>query len=244
MKRSAAKKTAKERPLRRDAEANRQRILQAAAAVFSERGLEVTLDDVAHRAGVGVGTVYRRFPNKEALAEALFLEKLNAVADLADEAVANPDPWEALATFLERATELVSSDRGFRQIVMFAPYGKAQVDRALARLQPVVTTMLERAQQAGVVRADLDAADIPLIEFMLTTAAEYAWHVRPGVWRRYLVLVLDGLRPVRTVPTALPEPALTAAEMQQARQTPGAPLGLPARTAALAADRRGLAGTA
>jgi len=242
MSTSTGGQTPKGRALRRDAEANRQRVLRAAAEVFSERGLEVTLDDVAHRAGVGVGTVYRRFPNKEALAEALFVEKLQAVADLAEDAMTNPDPWEALAGFIERATELVSADRGLRQIVMFASYGKDQVDRALARLQPVVTKMVERAQREGAVRADLRAADIPLIEFMLTTAAEYAWHVRRDVWRRYLVLLLDGLRPARSAPTALPEPALSGAEIRQARESPGAPQGIPARSFASAAGRHGLGG--
>src|SRR6266566_2146364 len=72
------------RPLRRDAERNRQRILRAAAEVFTERGLQATLDDVARRAGVGVGTVYRRFPDKEALVEALFTERLDALAGFAE----------------------------------------------------------------------------------------------------------------------------------------------------------------
>jgi len=234
---------APERPLRRDAEINRQRILRAAAEVFGERGLDVTLDDVAHCAGVGVGTVYRRFPNKEALAEALFVEKLEEVAALAEEALANPNSWEALAGFLERATEIVSADRGLRQIVMVATYGKDQVDRALARLQPVVAKLVERAQREGVVRADLEPADVPLIEFMLAVPREYAWYVRPGVWRRYLVLVLDGLRPARSGPTPLPEPALSGAEMQRARQSSARPLSSSPPVASSGGASRGRRGT-
>jgi AcrR family transcriptional regulator len=228
-----------QRKLRRDAELNRQRILRAAAEVFTERGLDVTLDDVAHRAGVGVGTVYRRFPTKQALAEALFVDKLDAVAAIAEEAMANPDSWEALAGFLERATELVAADRGLRQILMSATYATERIDQARARLQKVGTRLVERAQQDRVVRADLQPSDMPLIEFMLATASDYAWHVRPGIWRRYLTLILDGLRPARQGTTALPEPALTGPEMQRAHQ---AEARSPARAARSAAAHRGQLG--
>jgi hypothetical protein len=85
---------------------------------------------------------------------------------------------------------------------------------------PLAAKLIDRAQRDGVARADLQPSDLPLIEFMLTATAEYAWNVRPGVWRRYLALVLDGLRPTRSAPTPLPEPALSPAEMQQAHQLP------------------------
>ena len=93
------------RPLRRDAELNRQRILRAAAEIFTEQGLQATLDDVARRAGVGVGTVYRRFPDKETLADALFTERLDALVALAEDALADPDEWGSLVSFLERARD-------------------------------------------------------------------------------------------------------------------------------------------
>lgn len=222
MSTAAAGRHPHERPLRRDAELNRQRILRAAAEVFGERGLDVTLDDIAHHAGVGVGTVYRRFPNKEALAGALFVDKLNAVAALAEQAMAKPDPWDALAGFLEEATQVISADRGLRQMTMYAIYANEEADRALGRLQRAATRLVERARAGGAVRADLQPADLPLIEFMLATAAEYASNVRPEVWRRYLELVLDGLRPARSAPTPLPEPALSKGEMQKARRSAGA----------------------
>ena len=90
------------RPLRRDAARNRERILAAAAELFTERGLQVTLDEVARRAGVGVGTVYRRFPDKEALTDALFEERITALVDLAQQALADPDEWAGLVSFLEQ----------------------------------------------------------------------------------------------------------------------------------------------
>src|SRR5215475_1323676 len=89
------------RPLRRDAERNRQLILRAASEVFTSRGLQASLDDVAQHAGVGVGTVYRRFPDKESLVEALFEERIQAIAALAEKALAEPDSWAAVVGFLE-----------------------------------------------------------------------------------------------------------------------------------------------
>jgi AcrR family transcriptional regulator len=207
------------RPLRRDAERNRLRILQAAAEVFTEQGLRATLDDVADRAGVGVGTVYRRFPDKEALVEALFTDRLDSLVGFAEQALADPDPWTGLAGFLERAATLIAGDRGLRQILMYVTYGRDRADQARTRMLPVVSAMVERAQAAGQVRADLRPADIPLTLFMLGAAAEYALQVRPEIWRRYLALIFDSLRPDRAGTTELPEPALSPDEMVQAMRT-------------------------
>jgi len=166
------------RPLRRDAEQNRQRILRAAAEVFTTRGLQATLDDVARQAGVGVGTVYRRFPDKESLVEALFEERLGQVAAIASKALAEPDSWTGLTGFLEQACELLSDDRGLREILMFATYGRDRVQAAKTRMQPLVTALVERAQRDGKLRADLRTTDVLFIEFMLTSAATYAEQVR------------------------------------------------------------------
>jgi AcrR family transcriptional regulator len=200
------------RPLRRDAERNRQRILAAVTEVFSSRGLQATLDDVAHQAGVGVGTVYRRFPDKESLVEELFGERTQSLV-LAEQALAAPDSWIGLVTMLERAAALLARDRGLREILLFATYGHDRVELARSRMQPVVTKVVERAQRDGKLRADLQPTDIPFIEFMLASAAEYAGAVRPEIWRRYLALIIDGLRPSRDGVSALPADALTAEEM-------------------------------
>jgi AcrR family transcriptional regulator len=201
------------RTLRKDAERNRQRILEAAAEVFTEHGFEATLDEVARHAGVGVGTVYRRFPDKESLIDALFEARLDRVVTLAQRAAEAPDSWAGLAGFLEGAAAELTRDRGLREIFMFATYGRDRVDLARSRMLPVVTRLVERAQQDGKLRADLRPTDIPLMEFMLGTAAEYAGDVRPGIWRRYLAILLDGLRPSREGTSPLPEEALSPAEM-------------------------------
>jgi AcrR family transcriptional regulator len=201
------------RVLRRDAERNRQRILEAAAEVFTERGLDATLDDVARHAGVGVGTVYRRFPDKASLADALFDERIDALVGLAEQAQDQPDAWAALVWFLERSTEMLAGDRGLRQILMFAAESHDRVACARARIRPAIGSLVKRAQADGQVRADLAATDIPIIEFMVAAVSEYTRHVRPALWRRFLPLMLDALRPARDTTTPLPEPEVSPDEM-------------------------------
>jgi len=205
--------------LRRDAERNRHRILQAAAEVFGERGLEATLNDVAHHAGVGVGTVYRRFPDKETLAEALFTERIDALIAIAEHGMSEPDPWTGLVLFFERIVAVLAEDRGLRQVLMSTGFGGARVTYARERLVPLVRSLFERAQAAGQLRADLRGADWPFIEFMLNAVVESSRHVRPELWRRYLTLVLDGMRAHRETPTTLPEPPLAPEEMTEATRS-------------------------
>ena len=183
------------RPLRRDAERNRLRILKAASEVFNERGLEVSLDEVARHAGVGVGTVYRRFRTKDDLIEALFMDRIEAVATLAEEAAEAADPWTGLVCFMVRAAGMLADDRGLRQMMMYASYGRDKAWYARQRNAPLVTALVKRAQAAGQLRADLEPTDIPFIVFLLTDAAQFARQASPEIWRRYLTLVLDGLRP-------------------------------------------------
>lgn len=207
------------RLLRADAERNRQRILAAAAELFTERGLEPSLDDVARHAGVGVGTVYRRFPDKASLADALFDERIDALVALAEQAQAEPDAWAALVSFLERSAEILVSNRGLRQILMFAAEGHDRGICARDRMRPAIESLIERAQADGQVRADLRPTDVPIIEFMVAAAAEYAWQVRPTVWRRYLALILDALRPASASGRPLPEPELSPDEMAEIVQS-------------------------
>src|SRR5437879_1533599 len=137
-----------ERPLRRDAERNRQRILDAARVVFAERGLSGSHDDIAHEAGVGVGTVYRRFPDKEQLIDALFEARVEEIADVARAAVETPDPWEALAGLLMRAQELQSEDRGLKEIVLGDARGAERAVAARSLIAPLVAEVLRRAKDA------------------------------------------------------------------------------------------------
>src|SRR4051794_2202370 len=143
------------KPLRADAERNRQRLLAAAAELFAERGVDVTLDDVAHRAGVGVGTAYRRFAHKEQLIDALFEDRIDAFAALAEEALAEPDPWTGFTMFLERAAERHAADRGLQQLMFSTAHGQERCAHARERIKPLVERIVARAQEDGSLRGDL-----------------------------------------------------------------------------------------
>ena len=186
------------RPLRADAARNRERILVAASKVFADRGLEATLDDVADHAGVGVATVYRRFPNKEALVEAIFEKAVDDMAELAVEAANARDSWTGLAWFLEHATQRQAENLGLRDVMLQSAYGRDRVARAKVRIIPLVARLVERAQGDGLVRPDFVAADIPVIECMLSSVSQFASDNAPDLWRRYLAMILDGIRTHRS----------------------------------------------
>jgi AcrR family transcriptional regulator len=182
-------------PLRADAERNRQRLLAAATELFATRGLDVTLDDIARHAGVGTGTAYRRFSNKGALIEALMVERIGELAAIANECLEEPDPWVGLTSYLERALELMASDRGLKDVLFGAGRGRERVLHARRAIGPPVTKLVRRAVAAGAVRTDMETSDVPLISFMLHTVVEFGRDVEPELYRRYLAIVLDGLRP-------------------------------------------------
>lgn len=201
------------RRLRRDAERNRQRLLVAARELFAARGLAVTLDDVAHHAGLGVGTVYRRFATKEALVEALFEEQLDAIAALAERATGCADAWEGLVGFLTGAAELHARDRGLREVLFAGGYDRDRVARIRDHLAEPVASLVARARAGGGLRPDISAEDVPIVQLMIGAVAEYAADVDPELWRRYLAVLLDGLRAGGGPPSELPRPALQHADL-------------------------------
>ena len=142
--------------LRKDAVENRERLLAAASDLFAERGLGVTLNDIAHGAGVGVGTAYRRFPNKEALIDALFEKRLQAVVDVAQNALDDPDAWNGLLTFLERALHMRHGDRGLDEIMNNRVLGEERVSQVRDRIAPIIAELVTKAKKQGVVRPDFD----------------------------------------------------------------------------------------
>jgi AcrR family transcriptional regulator len=196
--------------LRADAERNRRKLLDAAARVFTERGLDVTLDEIAREAGVGTGTAYRRFPNKGALIDALMVERIGALVEIAEDCLENePDPWLALRGYFERALDLQARDRGLKDILFSGAYASIAVAESRRRLAPVVGQLVQNAIEAGVVRDDLVPSDIALMNFMLNTVVDFGRSVQPELYRRYLGILLDGLRPSRDAPTPLPVGPLT-----------------------------------
>jgi AcrR family transcriptional regulator len=204
--------------LRADAERNRQRLLDAAREVFAQRGLDVTLDEIARHAGVGTGTAYRRFPNKDALIEALMVERIGDLQAIAQACLEEPDPWQGLAGYFERALELQAADRGLKEVLFSPGRGREGVARARGALAPVVGQIVQRAVDAGVVRSDLSTTDVPLITFMLNTLVDIGREVEPELYRRYLTIVLDGLRP-RDGAEPLPVDALDLPRFVEAMTT-------------------------
>jgi len=192
-----------QRPLRADAARNRARLLAAAHAVFAERGLDATMDEVARRAGVGVGTAYRRFRNRDDLIAALFEERLEEFMRILDDALADADPWRGLSGFLERSMEMQAEDRGFKELLLQSAEGRERMRRFRAQIRPLVEALLRRAQDAGELRADVDGRDVLLVSLMVGAVADFTYDIEPQLWRRSLTLLLDGLRTRRPDPSPL-----------------------------------------
>ncbi|NYF11152.1 AcrR family transcriptional regulator [Leifsonia sp. AK011] len=195
--------------VRKDAARNRARLLEAAREVFAERGLEATLDDVAGRAGVGIGTAYRHFANKQELAAEILIASSDRMVAEAQAALEAEDAWEALVGFFEGAIERMSQDRGLhdtlvqqRGPVTSSPFREALIE--------AIVELFERAQRAGVIRPDAVPTDVAPIFGMMGVAIDMASASSPDLWRRYLQLWFDGLRahdvePLSTPPLAIEE---------------------------------------
>jgi AcrR family transcriptional regulator len=188
------------RPLRADAVRNRAKIVEAAKAAFSERGLETQMEDIARRAGVGVGTLYRHFPTKDALVRALIVDKMERMAEHAKAAMKDDgDPWEAFAGVLRKGAEQTVRDRALAQVFSSQPqeaYRTALEDET--ELAARMAWLLRRAQDAGLARPDADPADIPIVMCGLGAVIHNERN-----WERYLALMLDGFR--NTTVERLPE---------------------------------------
>jgi AcrR family transcriptional regulator len=200
----------KPRALRRDAVQNRERLLAAARELFAEQGFEVTLDDIARHAGVGVGTAYRRFANKSELLDALFAEQTVELATAADAGLADPDPWHGLVSYLEKSLALQLRDKGLAQIVSGDRISVEQHDWNREVMAPKNRALVTRARDAGTLRDDVTGTDLTFIQVGLNAIMTRSRHAHPHLYRRYLYLMLDGLRAEPGNPTPLPVAALTS----------------------------------
>jgi AcrR family transcriptional regulator len=190
------------RPLRADAARNRALILEAARAAFADGGLDVGVEEIARRAGVGKGTLYRRFPTKEALVRAIFDDILDEFERLAMAARDDPDPGAAFAGFLAGAARMQASNQGFYDVVAQRLGASALTDQQRRRFIAAAALPLRRAQAEGRVRADLVPEDLQLMLRMLGATTRPAMDGRPmdDHWPRYLSLLLDALRPASATP--------------------------------------------
>lgn len=183
-----------QRALRKDAERNRQRVLDAARELFAEKGLEATLNDVARHANVGVGTVYRRFATKEELLDAVFEDGIDQVVALAESALEYEDSWDGFVWFVEHMCELTATDRGLREMVYSKAYGGCGVESSRLRLIPPISKLVERVRDDGHLRPDVEHTDMPVLGLLAGTVSEWSGHVEPELWRRYVALLLEGMR--------------------------------------------------
>jgi AcrR family transcriptional regulator len=208
------------RPLRADAERNRRRILDAAATVLAAEGLDAGVDVVARAAGVGVGTVYRRFPTKDDLLEAVVTDRIETLERRLAEVAAAADAWEAFAATAETLAGSIARDRGFFQVLQEARERMPDTtDRARRCTLDAVAPILRRAQDAGEVRADVEPIDVISLCSVAARLPHWRLEREPELWRRYLGVVLDGLRPAAARP--LPHPA-PSAEPQSGESTTSA----------------------
>lgn len=205
------------RPLRRDAEANRQHLLDAAGTLMAERGLGTPLEDIAAAAGVGIGTLYRRFPTRGDLVEALFQDRLAAyVADL-EAAVAMPDGWDALTWFLGRSAARQIADRALSELIEH-DLGPATLRELRERVLPLAEALVDHARAGGRLRSDFTVSDLAVVQHMLAGVGAVTSPVSDTAWRRYLTLLLDGMVTSRAEPTPGAEPALSMADLEKARE--------------------------
>lgn len=184
--------SATSRPLRRDAERNRERILCAARELFVEHGLGVGVDEIARRAGVGMGTLYRRFPNKDALVEETLAAAVVRVRDLAMSARETAPPGKALREFLVAS---ISDDACRWAFVSRRLWTGRTLSHVFDEVVPLLGMMFTDAQEAGLIRADAVLADLIVLLRALRVVLELTDAPTGQTWRRYIDLMLDSLRP-------------------------------------------------
>jgi AcrR family transcriptional regulator len=182
--------------LRADAERNREAIVGAAAALFGEQGTDAPLDEIARRAGVGIATLYRRFPTRDALVEAVLGERMRHYADRAEDAVelALTQPWEAFSGYLLSVLEEQARDVAFADALRAPLVGSRVFAEDHRRAYNALFTLIDRAVAGGAVRPELDHADVYLAILANEGVTRATRDVAPDAWRRLARTLLDGLR--------------------------------------------------
>jgi AcrR family transcriptional regulator len=199
---------------RRDVTRNRARLLAAADELIAARGEDATIESIARRAGLGVGTAYRHFASKQALLQALFATRIDRILELADEAARIEDAGAALEFFLREATAMQAGDRGLRDAISVSE-GFEALSGQRQRLAAAVNALVGRARAAGAVRPDFEGTDVPVIFTIVGAVADDSGG---DLWRRYLEMILDGIRPLtmprRPLPVDAPTPEQVTAIMR------------------------------
>lgn len=210
--------------LRADAATNRERILDAARRVFGRDGVSAPLSAVAAEAGVGIATLYRRFPERDLLVQEAFGDALAEFRRSHERALAADDPWEGFVALVTDLGEIEAHNRGFTHLVQsaIAPLRASGGERE--RGYEAVVEVVRRAQAAGAVRPELTPEDLPVVSFAIAGILEATRDDVPDAWRRHVALVLDGCRvagsdplPPATPPRLLQRAMIRAARRRQTR---------------------------
>jgi AcrR family transcriptional regulator len=199
--------------LRVDAERNRRHIVDAAREVFAERGLDVPLEAIAQRAGVGIATLYRRFPTREDLIAASFEHKMAEYAAAAEEALQAPDAWSGFCGYLERLCAMQAADRGLRDVLTLTFPTAKGLEAQRAQGYTSFVELVQRAQAGGMLRRDFVPEDLALLLMANAGVVQGTREAVPAAWQRFVALMIDACRADRAHP--LPQPP-TPAQMYRA----------------------------
>jgi AcrR family transcriptional regulator len=182
------------RQLRTDAERNRGRIIEAATGAFARHGLDVPLEVVADEAGVGIGTLYRRFSGREELIGACFERRLAEYAHAAEDALAEADGWTGFSQYVERICAMQAADRGLAGVLNRSLPNATSLEANRAHGYELSVRLIKRAQMEGSLRHDVVAEDLALLFMANAGVIEVTWGAAPDASRRFVAIFLDGLR--------------------------------------------------
>lgn len=192
------------RGLRADAERNRERVLQAAREVFAEQGLHASTNEVARRAGVGVATLFRRFPTRDDLVAAAFADKMTTYITAAEDALTDPDPWRGFCDYVERVCRMQAEDRGFADVLTMTFPSAKVLENQRNHSAELLAQLLEKAKAAGRLREDFTHQDVPLILMANAGVVTATRDAAPDAWRRLVGYLIQSFAAHNAQP--LPEP--------------------------------------
>lgn len=184
--------------LRVDAQRNRDRIVAAAQEVFAESGLNAALEVIARRAGVGIATLYRRFPTRPTLIAASFEKKMAEYAAAAEHALSNPDPWAGFCWLINKVCAMQADDAGLKDFVTMKFPTPSVVEDLRTRAHKSLEQLIQRAQRQGTLRADFAAADVPMLLCANAGIVSATREDAPDAWRRFTAYMIDACRADRT----------------------------------------------
>jgi AcrR family transcriptional regulator len=197
---------------RSHARRNHEALVLAAREVFAERGVDASLEEIARRAGVGVGTLYRHFAHRDALVEAVFERRIGEFVAIAEAAAEQPDGWLALVGLLEECLAIQAGDRMLKDVFLRSPPGTGAIREARAELKRLFEEVLERARAEGSLRDDFAFPDLALLFWSFAPLMDATADTAPDAWRRHLHWLLDGLR--AGAATSPPAPPLTSEQLE------------------------------